>query len=234
MNVAFNHSDVDSPLPAGEIFIVDDDATVRNALTAAFSRAGFKVLFFAEGAGLLAAARDRNPICIVLDVNIPGRSGLDILKELKARNYPAPIMVMSGQGSIGMAVDAMKSGARDFIEKPFRGSDIVGRVRDMLCREPAPAERRPAAAQLNLHFPGRQPLTPREQAVLRRIVDGETSKVIARELAISPRTVDVHRARIITKLGAQHRGPDPHRRQRLHGALDVLAPSPGAERPAAT
>src|SRR3984957_817513 len=112
----------------GEIFVVDDDPAVRETLATVLSAGGYQITCFADGAALLAVARSRTPSCILLDVHIPGESGLDILKELHGEDYPAPIFMISGQGDIAMAVDAIKSGALDFIEKPFRGSDIVARM----------------------------------------------------------------------------------------------------------
>src|SRR5215467_2787536 len=117
---------------AGEIFVVDDDPAIRDVLTTVFVRDGFEVTNFADGASLLASARGRTPVCIILDVHIPGRSGLDILKELNAQDYPAPIFIISGQGDIAMAVDAIKNGALDFIEKPFDAKGVLTRVRDAI------------------------------------------------------------------------------------------------------
>src|ERR1700694_5099373 len=111
----------------GEIFVVDDDPAVREALSMVLAAGGYQVICFADGAALLAVARSRTPSCILLDVHIPGKSGFDILKELQGEDYPAPIFMTSGQGDIAMAVSAIKSGALDFIEKPFRGSEIVTR-----------------------------------------------------------------------------------------------------------
>jgi FixJ family two-component response regulator len=188
----------------GEIFVVDDDPAVRDVLTTVFTRDGFQVTNFADGASLLATARLRTPICIILDVHIPGQSGLDILKELNAQDYPAPIFIISGQGDIAMAVDAIKNGALDFIEKPFRGGDIVTRVREAIdARERRQTENDPSTASL-FHFPGREPLTRREQEVLTQIVAGSSSKEAGRQLGISPRTIEVHRARIMAKLGAKN------------------------------
>ena len=115
-------------LSRGEIFVVDDDPAVRETLSMVLSAGGYEVICFADGAALLAVARTRAPSCILLDVHIPGKSGLDILKELHGEDYPAPIFMISGQGDIAMAVSAIKSGALDFIEKPFRGSEIVARL----------------------------------------------------------------------------------------------------------
>ncbi len=113
----------------GEIFVVDDDPAVRDTLSMVLSAGGYQVICFADGAALLAIARTRTPACMLLDVHIPGKSGLDILKELHGEDYPAPIFMISGQGDISMAVSAIKNGALDFIEKPFRGSEIVARTR---------------------------------------------------------------------------------------------------------
>src|SRR6201999_4150069 len=112
----------------GEIFVVDDDPAVRETLSIVLSRGGYEVICFADGAALLAVARTRAPSCILLDVHIPGKSGLDILKEFHGEDYPAPIFIISGQGDIAMAVSAIKNGALDFIEKPFRGKDLVARL----------------------------------------------------------------------------------------------------------
>jgi FixJ family two-component response regulator len=188
----------------GEIFVVDDDPAVRDVLTTVFSRDGFHVTNFADGASLLATTRLRTPICNILDVHIPGQSGLDILKELNAQDYPAPIFIISGQGDIAMAVDAIKNGALDFIEKPFRAGDIVMRVRDAIeAHGRRQGEADPSNASL-FHFPGREPLTRREQDVLTQIVAGASSKEAGRQLGISPRTIEVHRARIMAKLGAKN------------------------------
>ena len=118
----------EKPDSRGEIFVVDDDPAVRDTLSMVLSAGGYEVICFADGAALLAVARTRTPSCILLDVHIPGKSGLDILKELHGEDYPAPIFMISGQGDITMAVSAIKNGALDFIEKPFRGSEIVTRL----------------------------------------------------------------------------------------------------------
>lgn len=187
-----------------EIYVVDDDPAVRKMLTIVFSASGFEVICFADGAALLATARSKTPACIILDVHIPGRSGLDILKELNADDYPAPIFIMSGQGDIGMAVDAIKNGALDFIEKPFRGSAVVEKVRDAInafARRQATAA---PAVPAKLHLPGREPLTRRESEVLAQLAAGASNKEAARQLGIGPRTVEFHRARLMEKLGAKN------------------------------
>jgi len=118
----------ETPPSRGEIFVVDDDPAVRETLSVVLSAGGYQVICFADGAALLAVARSRTPSCISARCEYPGKSGLDILKELHGEEYPAPIFMISGQGDIAMAVSAIKNGALDFIEKPFRGSEIVGRL----------------------------------------------------------------------------------------------------------
>ncbi len=188
----------------GEIFVVDDDPAVRDTLSMVLSAGGYEVICFADGAALLAVARTRTPSCILLDVHIPGKSGLDILKELHGEEYPAPIFMISGQGDISMAVSAIKSGALDFIEKPFRGSEIVARLNEAI---DAYARRKSDSTASNiqaLHFPGREPLTRREREVLEQFTAGASNKEAGRQLGISPRTIEDHRANIMKKLGARN------------------------------
>ena len=187
-----------------EIFVVDDDPAIREALTEVFSRDGFRVTSFVDGVSFLASARAHTPVCIILDVHIPGRSGLDILKELNAEDYPALIFIMSGQGDIPMAVEAIKHGALDFIEKPFRASEIVERVREALEVQKRRQSDPGAMKAPSFHFSDREPLTRREQDVLAQIVAGSSSKEAGRQLGISPRTIEVHRARIMEKFAAKN------------------------------
>jgi FixJ family two-component response regulator len=191
----------------GEIFVVDDDPGVRETLSVVLSGVGYEVICFADGPALLAVARSRCPVCIFLDVHIPGRSGLDILKELRAEDYPAPIFMISGQGDIAMAVDAIKNGALDFIEKPFRGKEIVTRVTEAVGAFARSQTEGQAPKMAPLHFPGREPLTTRERDVLELFSSGASNKEAGRQLGISPRTIEFHRANIMKKLGARN-APD--------------------------
>jgi FixJ family two-component response regulator len=193
---------VEKPVSRGEIFVVDDDAAVRDTLSMVLSAAGYQVICFADGAALLTVARNRTPACILLDVHIPGKSGLDILRELHGEDYPAPIFMISGQGDIAMAVSAIKNGALDFIEKPFRGSEIVARLDEAIG---AYARRQGQSSSIaTLHFPGREPLTRREREVLEQFTSGASNKEAGRTLGISPRTIEDHRANIMKKLGARN------------------------------
>jgi two-component system, LuxR family, response regulator FixJ len=184
-----------------EIFIVDDDASVRAALAVMLNAGGFATTGFADGESFLSAARLRTPECVLIDVHLPGCSGLELLKVIDAPHYPAPVLIISGVGDIPTAVEAIRGGALDFIEKPFEPGAVVARVHDAMR-----AWRRTAADEpLQLRdFPGHERLTAREREVLGRIAQGASNKEAGRELGISPRTVEVHRARIMEKLGAKN------------------------------
>jgi FixJ family two-component response regulator len=194
----------ENPASRGEIFVVDDDPAVRETLSLVLTAGGYQVICFADGAALLAVARTRSPACILLDVHIPGKSGLDILKELHGEEYPAPIFIISGQGDIAMAVRAIKNGALDFIEKPFRGSEIVERLNDAIAAYQRRQAENSALQVASLHFPGREPLTRREREVLEQFTTGASNKEAGRTLGISPRTIEDHRANIMKKLGARN------------------------------
>jgi FixJ family two-component response regulator len=184
-----------------EVFIVDDDPSVSAALSVVLSGEGYQVASFVEGEAFLAAARSRTPGCVLLDVHLPGSSGLDILKQLDAQSYPAPVLIISGRGDIPTAVEAIRNGALDFIEKPFDAVAVVARVRSAI---DAWHDGNGKDSILARDFPGHDRLTARERDVLERIAQGASNKEAGRELGISPRTIEVHRARIMEKLAAKN------------------------------
>lgn len=180
---------------AHRIYIIDDDMAVRDALSALFALEGFQVQAFQSGDQFLELAGDLDPACILLDIRMPGRTGLEVLQELKSSGYQAPVFMISGHGDIPMAVQAMKAGAIDFIEKPFDAETVVGHVRDAI------AVQQRAAPETKNRLAG---LTKRESEVLAKIASGKSSKETARDLGVSPRTVETHRARIMAKLKARN------------------------------
>jgi FixJ family two-component response regulator len=192
-------------LSNSEIFIVDDDAAVCDSLSMAFALGGFRVTTFGDGISVLAAARTRRPACVLLDVHMPGKSGLDILKEIDARNYPAPILIMSGRGDIPTAVEAIKGGAYDFIEKRVDADAMVARVREAIDRWADQRQQDGNGGEpASQSFFGCDRLTPRERDVLSQITAAASNKETARTLGISRRTVEVHRVHIMHKLGAKN------------------------------
>jgi FixJ family two-component response regulator len=199
--VQFDLSDIVLTMPTGrkmrgEIYVVDDDPVVRELLSLLLSQEGYEVAFFADGSVLLAANRHRQPVCIFLDLNIPGQSGLDVLKKLRAEGHSTPVIMISGTADIPTAVDAIRHGASDFIEKPLHGREVVARLEEAIahCRQ-QPSQ------DLSSHFPG---LTSREIDVLEQCMLGTSSKEAAKNLGISPRTIEDHRASLMRKLGARN------------------------------
>jgi two-component system response regulator FixJ len=184
-----------------EVFVVDDDPLARAALSIVLSGEGFWVTSFVDGESFLNAAHCRTPACVLIDVHLPGCSGLELLKALDARRYPAPIFIISGRADIPMAVDAIRNGALDFIEKPFDPATLVARVRDAI---QAWQNVEHEDGVLARDFLGYERLTGREWDVLERIARAASNKETGRDLGISPRTVEVHRARIMEKLGAKN------------------------------
>lgn len=191
-------------LPTSDLFVVDDDAMMRDALSIVFTLAGYRVTGFADAETFLATARNHAPACVLLDLHLPDKSGVAALKELNAPNYPAPIFIVTGDNDVGCAVEAVKCGAFDYLVKPFDARSVVMRVGGAIS---AFAKRNAHANRGNgsmIDFPGQTLLTPREHEVLTQIAAGASNKEVGRHLGISPRTVEVHRARIMEKIGARN------------------------------
>jgi two-component system, LuxR family, response regulator FixJ len=186
----------------GDIFVVDDDIATREALSGALVAAGYEVICFADGGALLSQLRCRIPVCIFLEVRMPERSGLDLLKRLREENCPAPIFVTSANGDIATAVEAVRSGAVDFIEKPVRGDAAVERMEAAI--EELAQSSGDRLPEIVMHLPGCAPFTRREREVLARIAVGETNKEAARKLGLSSRTIEGYRASLMKKVGARN------------------------------
>ncbi len=181
-----------------EVFVVDGDPTARESLATLLADAGYQITLFADGTSLVEEARARAPACIILDLHIPGGSGLEILQKLDAKRYPAPILVVSGRSDVPGVVEAIKRGAFDYIEKHRVTDDLVARIGEAV---EAVAQRAPDDS---IRFPGAATLTPREHEVLAQIVACASNKEAAMKLGISRRTVEIHRAHIMQKLGAKN------------------------------
>ena len=180
------------------VHVVDDDESIRELLTWLMRRDGIRAAAYASARDFLAAWRDEGPACVILDLHMPDMSGLDLQRHLAEQGSGVPIVFLSGRADVPRAVHAVKSGAVDFIEKPFDYKRIVTLVRECLQRD---AERRDAVAR-GRHMRARlDSLTQREREVLDRVVAGKLNRVIAEELDISIKTVEAHRARIMEKLG---------------------------------
>jgi FixJ family two-component response regulator len=188
-------------VPDIPVFIFDDDTSVRETLVLVLKIEGYAAQSFGDGASFFEAVRSTSPACVILDLHLPGESGFDILRRLVAERVAASILVISGVADIATAVEAMKYGALDFLEKPFSSDTIVDRVRAAV---KVWREARGGEIDGLAYFPGRHLLTSREREVLSLVARGASNKEAGRRLGISPRTVEVHRARIMDKLGAKN------------------------------
>jgi len=196
------------------VFIVDDDDAIRDSLQVLLECAGFRAESFATPLAFLESGAPSRPGCLLVDVRMPQMSGLDVQERLARDGHAIPVVVMTGHGDVPLAVRAMKAGAVDFVEKPFEEEALLAAVRSALARATAsqtaqaapPAPDQPAsppAASAPPEVLARlSALTPRELDVLRWLVAGKSNKVIAFELSISPRTVEIHRARVMEKMQA--------------------------------
>jgi two-component system response regulator FixJ len=182
------------------VHIVDDDAGVRSALTMLMRSAGFAVEGYDSANRFLERAAALVPGCVLLDVRMPGLNGLELQRELTSRGIALPVVVMTGHGDISTAVQAMKAGAVDFVEKPFDDEQILRLVEEALARGGADYRRSREAADAGQLV---DQLSQRERDVLERLVAGRSNKLIAFDLGISPRTVEIYRANMMEKLKAR-------------------------------
>ena len=182
------------------VFVVDDDASVRSSLKFLLSTVGLQAETLDSADSFLHKKRPDVPSCLVLDVRLPGLSGLDFQRELAARNICIPIVFLTGHGDIPMSVRAMKAGAVEFLTKPFRDQDLLDAVRVALDRDSARREQDKEMAELRTRFDS---LTSREQEVVSKVVAGMLNKQIAAELGTAESTVKVQRSRAMEKMQAE-------------------------------
>ena len=182
------------------VHIVDDDEAVRSSLKFLMRSQGFEVECYPSAQDFLNRVDVSVPGCVLLDVRMPGMTGLELLEELVQRQMPVPVILMTGQADVPMAVRALKSGAYDFIEKPFDNRALLLRIREALIQGGDVHERHKERETINERL---QRLTRREQEVMDMLVSGKPNKVIAADLGISTRTVEIHRAKIMEKLQAR-------------------------------
>ena len=182
------------------VFIVDDDASVREALKNLIRSVGLHVELFGSATEFLETQRPDAPSCLVLDVRLPGISGLDLQHRLADANVHIPIIIITGHGDIPMSVRAMKAGAIEFLTKPFRDQDLLDAIQVALERNRTWRQREAEIAVLRARF---ESLSPRERDVVIKVVSGMLNKQIADEIGIAENTVKVHRSRAMEKMQAQ-------------------------------
>jgi two-component system, LuxR family, response regulator FixJ len=190
---------MNSNAPKSTVFIVDDDEAVRNSLCLLLKSLGLAAVAYGSAAEFLAAYDPDHPGCAVLDVRMPGMSGLELQHELNRRGTIIPVIFITGHGDVPMAVEAMRHGAFEFLQKPFREQDFIDCIQRAVARDQENrvqlGEREQLCARLKT-------LTSREAEVLELVTQGKANKAVAGDLGISQRTVEVHRAHLMEKMGA--------------------------------
>lgn len=182
------------------VYVVDDDEAVRDSIQLLLQSVDYAVETFDSPLTFLKSAPAIQSGCLVLDVRMPAMSGLELQQRLKQNGVPIPVIFITGHGDVPMAVQAMQAGAFDFLQKPFRDQDLLDRIGEALAwdRNRSRGGRRQDSIRANLKL-----LSPREREVLDRVVQGQANKVIAADLELSQRTVEIHRARVMEKMQAE-------------------------------
>ena len=186
--------------PQPLVFVVDDDASTRATLSSLIRSVGLQVKLFGSAQEFLKDARPDVPSCLVLDIRLPGMSGLDFQRKLADSNISIPIVFITGHGDIQMSVRAMKAGAIEFLTKPFRDQDLLDGIHAALEKDRERRRRDAEVVEVQTRFAS---LTPRERLVLPLVVSGLLSKQIAAEIGTSEATIKVHRSQLMRKMGAE-------------------------------
>ena len=182
------------------VFVVDDDDAVRRFLTGLIQSIDLKVEAYASAKDFLDAYEPNRPGCLLLDVRMPGMSGLELQRELAERSIDLQVVILTGHGNVPVAVQAMKAGAVDFIEKPFNNELLLDRIQTAVAQSLRSDSEREKHGETLRRL---DTLTPRERQVFELVVSGETNKSIAHRLTISGKTVEIHRANVMRKMGAK-------------------------------
>jgi two-component system response regulator FixJ len=182
------------------VHVIDDDAAIRDSLAFLLDVNGFRAEVFESSNEFLSKATANAPACVVSDIRMPGMNGIELVRKLKDDGIACPVILITGHGDVALAVEAMKAGAVDFIEKPFDDAMLLGAIRSAL--ETRPQDQADSTARTEAQARLAE-LSPRERDVLQGLVAGKINKVIAHELSISPRTVEVYRANLMAKTGAR-------------------------------
>jgi two-component system response regulator FixJ len=181
------------------VHVIDDDEALRDSLTFLLRTARLDVKSYPSAAAFLEALPEANPSCVITDVRMPGMSGIDLLRRLRERKISVPVIVITGHGDIPLAVEAMRIGATDFLEKPFDDEVLIASVRAALRQKEGEAKRHGERADIEGRLAA---LSNRERDVLGGLVAGRANKQIAYDLGISPRTVEIYRANLMSKMKA--------------------------------
>ncbi|OSJ34660.1 response regulator FixJ [Bradyrhizobium sp. NDS-1] len=183
----------------GHVYVIDDDEAMRDSLNFLLDSSGFGVTMFDNALSFLDALPGLAFGCVVSDIRMPGLDGIELLKRTKAQNSPFPILIMTGHGDVPLAVEAMKLGAVDFLEKPFEDDRLVTMIEAAIRQAEPVAKNEAVAHDIAARVTS---LSPRERQVMEALIAGLSNKLIAREYDISPRTIEVYRANVMTKMQA--------------------------------
>jgi len=191
---------VEGPASTATVYVVDDDDGMRRALSLLLNTVGYKTAAYASPKEFLDKFRPDAPGCLVLDIRMPGMSGLELQQHLNRTGSMLPVIFITGHGDVPMAVQAMKEGAFEFVQKPFRDQDLLDRINHALELDKENRNSLALRADVSQRV---ESLTPREKQVMDMVVDGAANKVIAIDLGLSERTVEIHRAKVMEKMGAR-------------------------------